>query len=87
MKKICITCGRELNKNGYPRKLKRLTDMTHEEFKLFFGDQNFTPQYIGEHIRSMRSLAGFHILIAKIGYFDTYRKIKEASYDVEFILG
>lgn len=65
--------------------MKRLIRMNHEDFREIFMP-GYSNTYMDGAIEKMRSLHGFHSLIANIGDFDSYRKSVELGYDVEFTL-
>lgn len=63
--------------------LKRLTEMTKEDFAVIFG--SFTESYINNAVNKLTSLFALHSLIARIGNFDSYQKLIDKGYDVTFI--
>ena len=71
-----------------PKPLRRLTQMTYDEFHEFIaGRTRFHPDYMDQKIKiDFGSLAGFMYTLGYIGEFDSFRKIKEAGFDVEFTL-
>ena len=64
---------------------KRLTDMTKEDFTYAFST-GYTESYIKSRVATLTSLYDLHILIAKIGNFETYQRLVEMDYDVTFLL-
>lgn len=69
--------------------LRRLTDMTYDEFQEYIaGKTRFAPSYMDQKIKSdFVSMAGFFRALGNVGEFDSYRRLKEAGFDVEFTLG
>lgn len=68
-----------------PKPLRRLTEMTHEEFTSFFG-VHFATSYIEEKISHFTSLYSIHYCIGNLGNFDTYDRLVDAGFDVTFTL-
>lgn len=66
------------------RELIPLVQMTQEHFTEVFYAEGFAPSFIQTTIMQFGSLWGFHNAISKYGKFDTYRKVVDLGYDVEF---
>lgn len=68
-----------------PKPLRRLTEMTHEEFDSFFG-KGFAPSYSAEKIYGFTNLRNIHYCIGSLGDFDTYERLMDAGFDMTFTL-
>lgn len=68
-----------------PKPLRRLTEMTHEEFEEYFG-KGYAPSFKDEKIASFTSLYGLHKCISQHGYFHSYQSMQVAGFDMTFTL-